>query len=93
MASSGADTRILDAGNSRRGTPKQVFVALLLGCAVAVMFGSAPLVGWTKDLPDGAVTSQVQDAAVAWDRTLSRFGADRPYAWLHGMVRRMRARD
>jgi hypothetical protein len=86
----GADDRIADASSSRRGTPLQVLRALLLGCAVAAVFGSGPIVGWTKDLPDGPMSERLQDAAVRWDQAVSRIGAARPYAWLHGLVRGMR---
>ena len=87
----GADDRIVEASSSRRGSYGQVLRALLVGCAVGLLFGSGPLVGWAKDLPDGSVAERVQDAAVWWDQAVSRVGADRPYAWLHGLVRGMRA--
>jgi hypothetical protein len=86
----GADDRIADASSSRRGTPLQVLRALLLGCAVAAVFGSSPIVAWSKDLPDGAMTERLQAAAVRWDQAVSRIGAARPYAWLHGLVRGVR---
>ena len=86
----GADDRIVEASSSRRGSPGQVLRALLVGCAVGLVFGSGPLVGWTKDLPDGPIAEQVQDAAVRWDEAVSLIGANRPYEWLHGFVRGMR---
>jgi hypothetical protein len=86
----GADDRIADASSSRRGTPLQVLRALLLGCAVAAVFGSGPIVAWSKDLPDGAMTERLQDAAVRWDHAVSRIGAARPYEWMHGLVRGVR---
>jgi hypothetical protein len=91
MAMKGADDRIADASSSRRGTPLQVLRALLLGCAVAAVFGSGPMVAWSKDLPDGPLTERLQDAAVRWAQAVSRFDAAWPYEWLHGLVRGVRA--
>jgi hypothetical protein len=93
MAMPGADNRIVDASSSRRGTPGQVLRALLVGCAVGLVFGSGPLVGWTKDLSDGPIAERVQGAAVRWDHMVSLIGANQPYAWLHGFVRGMRTED
>jgi hypothetical protein len=93
MTTQGADDRIADATSSRYGTPAQGLRVLLLGCAVAAVFGSAPIAGWTRDLPDGPIAGWVQDAAARWDQAVSRFGADRPYAWLHGLVREVRPND
>jgi hypothetical protein len=93
MAMPGSDNRIIDAGNSRRGSPAQVLRALLLGCAVAGVFASGPIAGWARDLPDSPIAEHIQDATVWWDQTVSRFGADRPYDWLHRLVRGARTAD
>jgi hypothetical protein len=93
MTIPGADDRILDAGNSRRGSPVQVLCALLLACVVAGVFASGPIAGWARDLPDGPITEHVQDATVWWDQSVSRFGAARPYDWLHKLVRGVRKAD
>ena len=89
----GADDRIANASSSRRGTPIQVLRALLLGCAVAAVFGSGPIVAWAKDLPDNPMTERLVDVAARWDQAVSRIGADRPYDWLHGLVRGFRSED
>jgi hypothetical protein len=90
MAMRGADDRIADASSSRRGTPRQVLRVLLLGGAVAAVFGSGPIVAWSKNLPDGPMSERLQVVAVRWNQAVSRFGAAWPYERLHGLVRGVR---
>ena len=51
MAGSGTDDRIIEAAPGR-GAAMQVLRVVLIGCAVAAVFGSAPMLAWTQALPD-----------------------------------------
>jgi hypothetical protein len=91
MATSGTDDRIIEAPPGR-GTATQVLRMTLLGCAVAAVFGSAPLLGWTQALPDGPVVAVVQDIATRWDDAMTRVGATEPRIWLRSGIRAFEAR-
>jgi hypothetical protein len=91
MSLSGTDPRILDAAPGR-GTAVQVLRAVLLGCVVAAVFGSAPLLGWTEALPDGPVASVVHAIAERWNDAMTRVGATEPRERLRGTLRAFEAR-
>jgi hypothetical protein len=91
MAGSGADDRIIEAAPGC-GTPVLVLRVVLLGCVVAAVFGSAPLLAWTEALPDSPVTAIVQDAATRWNDAMTRIGATEPRAWLRAEIRGFEAR-
>jgi hypothetical protein len=86
MATSGTDDRIIEAGDGR-AMPAQTLCAVLIGCVVAAILGSAPLLGWTEALPDGLVASVAHDAASRWNDAMSRFGTTEPRAWLRAEIR------
>ena len=88
---SGADDRIITAGNNRRGTPARVLAAVLIGLGLAVIFGSAPALRWTETLPDGRLTAALHNAAAKWNHTLSPLGVSRPHDWLRAMIRAFEA--
>jgi hypothetical protein len=81
----GADPRILQAAT--RTSPSRVLRVLLLACALAAVFGSAPLLAWTASLPDGQAARLLHDAAMAWNSAMSAAGATRPYGWVRSLVR------
>lgn len=86
MATSGTDDRIIEAGDGR-AMPAQTLCAVLIGCVVAAILGSAPLLGWTEALPDGLVASVAHDAASRWNDAMLRFGTTEPRAWLRAEIR------
>ncbi len=91
MAASGTDPRIIAAAPGR-GTAVQVLRVVLIGCAVAAVFGSAPLLAWTEALPDGPVVSVVHTTAERWNDAMTRVGATEPREWLRGTLRGFEAR-
>lgn len=82
-----ADNRIIGAPGTGRDAPAGVLRTLLIGLACAAVFGSAPLLNWTKALADGQLSGAAQDAAGWWNDAMSLCHADRPYAWLRGVIR------
>jgi len=81
----GADPRIIQAAT--RTSPSRVLRVLVLACGLASVFTSAPLLAWTESLPDGPAARLLHGAAVGWNDAMSAVGANRPYAWLRGLVR------
>jgi len=70
----------------------QVLRVVLIGCAIAAVLGSVPLLGWTEALPDGPVVAVVQDAATRWNDAMTRIGATQPRTWLRAEIRSFEAR-
>jgi hypothetical protein len=85
MIQTGADDRIIETGGNF--TPARVLGVLLMSCALAAVFGSAQLVGWTESLPDRPASRILHDAALGWHSAMSEIGATRPHDWLRGLIR------
>ncbi len=81
----GADDRIIETG--RRTTPAAVLGVLAAACAVAAVFGSAPLLAWANALPDGQAARLLGAAALAWHNAMSAAGATRLHDMLRGFIR------
>lgn len=81
----GADDRIIET--PRRTTPARVLGVLLAACALAAIFGSAPLLAWADSLPDGSAARLLHDAASAWNSAMSAIGATRLHDQLRAFMR------
>jgi hypothetical protein len=81
----GADDRIIETG--RRTTPARVLAVLVFACALAAVFGSAPLLAWANALPDGQVGRLLAAAALAWHNDMSAAGVTRLHESLRAFIR------
>jgi hypothetical protein len=91
VTSTGTDERVI-AAPAGRGTASQVLRVVLLGCTVAAVFGSAPLLGWTEALPDNGLTAALHDAATRWNDAMASIGATAPRDRLRAGLRAVEAK-
>jgi hypothetical protein len=81
----GADDRIIETG--RRTTPARVLAVLVFACALAAVFGSAPLLAWANALPDGQAARLLAAAAQVWHNDMSAIGVTRLHESLRAFIR------
>lgn len=80
----GADPRLIPGPQGL--TPARLVRVLLIGCAMALVFGARPLADWAGRLPPG--WESVQVATAWWADAMARIGLGAPYDALHQLVRR-----
>ena len=83
-----ADPRVIGAPGSARGiTGARLLPQLLLGCALMLPFGSAPLASWAQALPERL--APVAALATAWHARMQALGLTRPYDAVHAAMRHL----
>lgn len=65
-------------------------IVMLVACAVLLVFNSAGLQTWSRNLPGNAVTDQLADQADQWHDVMSQIGVATPKAILQSTVTEMR---
>src|SRR5580658_6218223 len=70
-------------------SPRQVFVAILIGSLFLACFASRDLPSWSERLGDGRFGTAAQRLAAEWDDTMARLGLTHPHEVLRQGVQRM----
>jgi hypothetical protein len=72
-----------------RGTPRQVFAAILIGTAILALFASRDTPGWAERLGDVPFAHRARDIAGSWDRAMEELGLTRPHDILRQAMQRL----